>query len=157
MSNVRISIYKSWEYHMLLQPIFTLTFMCCKKIFFQIAAKTSVKWSCLITAASQTYFRDTSSTFHFYVCSKSPNVWGCCELTRVGFYLCRSSTISWETNEASAGSVSTEWGLPTPPAIEGADICNNLDALLLLSWKTACREQRGVCLGPLILLLAISR
>lgn len=52
------------------------------------------------------------SIFHCYVCSRSLNVWGCCELGRVSFYLSSSSSISWETSEATAGSVGKEWGLP---------------------------------------------
>lgn len=78
-------------------------------------------------------------------CWRRLNVWRCAT---------RGSELIWAVPPPSNGKQSREWGLPMPTAIEGADICHDLDTLLYADWKTACREQRGVCLAPLILTIS---
>lgn len=55
---------------------------------------------------------------------------------------------SWSARTVSpAADISWTWGAAPPAARQGADISN---VNTLLPWKTTCRAQRGVRMGPLI-------
>ena len=62
---------------------------------------------------------------------------------RVGVYLSGSSSVSSETNEASAGSVSAEWDLPEPAATGATAICDNQDTLPSAVLKTSSHRAEG--------------